>query len=98
MLRHRSHLTATVHRVQDLIDSRFAERLPLADLAAASEVSQRTPPAASPSLNHGQVSTWMFFASHMSVRTFGQTDTVTSPSCALRSRRSEEHTSELQSL
>jgi transcriptional regulator GlxA family with amidase domain len=31
-----------VHRVQDLIDARFAERLPLADLAAASGVSQRT--------------------------------------------------------
>lgn len=42
MLRHRSHLTETVHRVQDLIYSRFAERLPLADLAAASGVSQRT--------------------------------------------------------
>jgi transcriptional regulator GlxA family with amidase domain len=42
MLRHRSHLSDTVHRVQDLIDSRFTERLPLADLAAASGVSQRT--------------------------------------------------------
>ena len=37
MLRHRSHLSDTVHQVQDLIDSRFAERLPLADLAAAPE-------------------------------------------------------------
>jgi transcriptional regulator GlxA family with amidase domain len=42
MLRHRSHLSDTVHRVQDLIDARFTERLPLADLAAASGVSQRT--------------------------------------------------------
>ena len=42
MLRHRSHLSDSVHRIQDLIDSRFTERLPLADLAAASGVSQRT--------------------------------------------------------
>lgn len=42
MLRYRSHLSDTVHRVQDLIDSRFTERLPLAYLAAASGVSQRT--------------------------------------------------------
>ena len=42
MLRHRSHLSDTVHRVQDLIDSRFAERLPLADLASGAGVSQRT--------------------------------------------------------
>ena len=42
MLRHRSHLSDAVHRVQDLIDARFTERLPLADLAAASGVSQRT--------------------------------------------------------
>jgi transcriptional regulator GlxA family with amidase domain len=42
MLRHRSHLSDTVHLVQDLIDARFAERLRLADLAAASGVSQRT--------------------------------------------------------
>jgi transcriptional regulator GlxA family with amidase domain len=42
MLRHRSHLSDTVHRVQDLIDSRFTERLPLADLAATAGVSQRT--------------------------------------------------------
>ena len=31
-----------VHRVQDLIDRRFAEPLPLADLAAAGGVSERT--------------------------------------------------------
>jgi transcriptional regulator GlxA family with amidase domain len=42
MLRHRSHLSDTVHRVQDLIDSRFTERLPLADLAAVAGLSQRT--------------------------------------------------------
>jgi transcriptional regulator GlxA family with amidase domain len=42
MLRHRAHLSDAVHRVQDLIDTRFAERLPLADLAAASGVSGRT--------------------------------------------------------
>jgi transcriptional regulator GlxA family with amidase domain len=42
MLRHRAHLSDPVHRVQDLIDTRFAERLPLADLAAASGVSGRT--------------------------------------------------------
>jgi transcriptional regulator GlxA family with amidase domain len=42
MLRYRSHLSETVHRVQDLIDARFTERLPLAQLAASSGVSQRT--------------------------------------------------------
>jgi transcriptional regulator GlxA family with amidase domain len=42
MLRYRSHLSDVVHRVQDLIDARFTERLPLAELAAASGVSQRT--------------------------------------------------------
>ncbi len=42
MLRHRAHLSDTVHRVQDLIDARFQQQLPLADLAAASGVSQRT--------------------------------------------------------
>jgi transcriptional regulator GlxA family with amidase domain len=42
MLRHRSHLSDTVHRVQDLIDARFAEPLPLAELAVVSGVSQRT--------------------------------------------------------
>jgi transcriptional regulator GlxA family with amidase domain len=42
MLRHRGHLSDTVHSVQDLIDARFTERLRLADLAAASGVSQRT--------------------------------------------------------
>ncbi|SEK90791.1 GlxA family transcriptional regulator [Streptacidiphilus jiangxiensis] len=42
MLRHRSHLDDTVHRVQDLIDARFAEPLPLSVLAAAGGVSERT--------------------------------------------------------
>jgi transcriptional regulator GlxA family with amidase domain len=42
MLRYRSHLSDTVHRVQDLIDARFTERLPLEQLAASSGVSQRT--------------------------------------------------------
>lgn len=42
MLRHRSHLSDVVHRVQDLIDARFADRLPLAELASASGVSERT--------------------------------------------------------
>jgi transcriptional regulator GlxA family with amidase domain len=42
MLRHRSHLDDTVHRAQDLIDARFDEPLPLATLAAAVGVSERT--------------------------------------------------------
>ncbi|MCG5211777.1 DJ-1/PfpI family protein [Streptosporangium soli] len=42
MLRHRSHLSDAVHRTQDLIDSRFADRLLLTDLATASGVSERT--------------------------------------------------------
>ncbi|GAA4687398.1 GlxA family transcriptional regulator [Phytohabitans rumicis] len=42
MLRHRAHLSDVVHRVQDVIDARFADRLSLADLAAASGVSERT--------------------------------------------------------
>lgn len=42
MLRHRAHLSEVVHRIQDLIDSRFADNLPLADLAKASGVSERT--------------------------------------------------------
>jgi transcriptional regulator GlxA family with amidase domain len=42
MLRHRSHLSETVHRVQDMIDERFTERLPLTGLAVAAGVSQRT--------------------------------------------------------
>ncbi|WP_037607416.1 GlxA family transcriptional regulator [Streptacidiphilus rugosus] len=42
MLRHRAHLDDGVHRVQDLIDARFAEPLPLALLAGAARVSERT--------------------------------------------------------
>jgi transcriptional regulator GlxA family with amidase domain len=42
MLRHRAHLSELVHRVQDMIDARYAERLPLTDLAAVTGVSQRT--------------------------------------------------------
>jgi transcriptional regulator GlxA family with amidase domain len=42
MLRHRSHVDDTVHRVQDLIDARFSAQLPLADLATATGVSPRT--------------------------------------------------------
>jgi transcriptional regulator GlxA family with amidase domain len=42
MLRHRSHLSDTVHRAQDEIDARYTQRLPLAELAAAAGVSPRT--------------------------------------------------------
>jgi transcriptional regulator GlxA family with amidase domain len=42
MLRHRSHVDDTVHRVQDVIDARFAVRIPLAALAEEAGVSQRT--------------------------------------------------------
>ncbi|SCG65091.1 GlxA family transcriptional regulator [Micromonospora halophytica] len=42
MMRYRSHLSDAAHRVQDLIDSRFSEALPLADLAAAAGVAERT--------------------------------------------------------
>jgi transcriptional regulator GlxA family with amidase domain len=42
MLRHRSHLSDIVHRVQDRIDARYAHPLPLTDLARATGVSQRT--------------------------------------------------------
>jgi transcriptional regulator GlxA family with amidase domain len=42
MLRHRGHLSDTVHRVQDRIDAHFAEPLPLRHLAAACGVSERT--------------------------------------------------------
>ncbi|GAA2240335.1 MULTISPECIES: GlxA family transcriptional regulator [Kitasatospora] len=42
MLRHRSHLDDTVHRAQDIIDTRFAEPLPLPALASAVGVSDRT--------------------------------------------------------
>ncbi|MEO3746253.1 DJ-1/PfpI family protein [Plantactinospora sp. B5E13] len=42
MLRHRGHLSDVVHRVQDVIDARYADRLSLAELAASGGVSQRT--------------------------------------------------------
>ncbi|MBE1877641.1 GlxA family transcriptional regulator [Myceligenerans pegani] len=42
MLRHRSHVDDTVHRVQDHIDAHFARTLPLADLAAHAGVAERT--------------------------------------------------------
>jgi transcriptional regulator GlxA family with amidase domain len=42
MLRHRTHLSDAVHRVQDRIDASFAEPLPLAELARAAGVSERT--------------------------------------------------------
>ncbi|MCM2419261.1 MULTISPECIES: GlxA family transcriptional regulator [unclassified Streptomyces] len=42
MLRHRAHLSDAVHRVQDLIDTRFTEHLGLAALAATSGISERT--------------------------------------------------------
>ncbi|WBB66811.1 DJ-1/PfpI family protein [Micromonospora sp. WMMD812] len=42
MMRHRSHLSDAVHHVQDLIDSRYDESLPLAQLAAAGGVAERT--------------------------------------------------------
>jgi transcriptional regulator GlxA family with amidase domain len=42
MLRHRGHLNEVVHRVQDLIDERFTDTLPLADLCRAGGVSPRT--------------------------------------------------------
>jgi transcriptional regulator GlxA family with amidase domain len=42
LLRHRSHVDEAVHQVQDVIDARFASRLPLAELAVAAGCSQRT--------------------------------------------------------
>ncbi|MCP2263223.1 GlxA family transcriptional regulator [Promicromonospora thailandica] len=42
MLRHRSHLDDTVHRVQDHIDTHFTRTLPLPDLAARAGVAERT--------------------------------------------------------
>ncbi|MET8350169.1 MULTISPECIES: GlxA family transcriptional regulator [unclassified Micromonospora] len=42
MMRHRSHLSDAVHQVQDMIDSRYAETLPLAELAASGGVAERT--------------------------------------------------------
>jgi transcriptional regulator GlxA family with amidase domain len=42
LLRHRSHLNDAVHRIQDVIEARFTDRLSLADLAAESGCSERT--------------------------------------------------------
>lgn len=42
MLRHRGHLSDLAHRVQDVIDARYADKLPLADLAGQVGVSERT--------------------------------------------------------
>jgi transcriptional regulator GlxA family with amidase domain len=42
MLRHRGHLNDLAHRVQDVIDSRYADQLRLADLASEVGVSERT--------------------------------------------------------
>ncbi|MFD9706345.1 GlxA family transcriptional regulator [Lentzea sp. NPDC059081] len=42
LLRHRSHVNETVHRVQDVIESRLADRLSLAELAMLAGCSERT--------------------------------------------------------
>lgn len=42
MLRHRDHLSDVVHRVQDVIDARFSQALPLDVLACEVGVSERT--------------------------------------------------------
>lgn len=42
MLRHRSHVDDTAHRVQDHIDAHFTRTLPLADLATRAGVAERT--------------------------------------------------------
>ncbi|MDR7382266.1 GlxA family transcriptional regulator [Promicromonospora iranensis] len=42
MLRHRSHVDDTVHRVQNHIDTHFDRALPLTDLAAHAGVAERT--------------------------------------------------------
>jgi transcriptional regulator GlxA family with amidase domain len=42
MLRYRSHVSDAVHRVQDMIDTSFSSSLPLASLAGAAGVSERT--------------------------------------------------------
>ncbi|MGW4651395.1 GlxA family transcriptional regulator [Kitasatospora sp. NPDC004289] len=42
VLRHRSHLSDSVHRVQDQIDAGFADRLTLTDLATTAGLSERT--------------------------------------------------------
>jgi transcriptional regulator GlxA family with amidase domain len=42
MLRHRNHLSDTAHRAQDHIEARFADALPLAEIAGRCDVSERT--------------------------------------------------------
>lgn len=42
MLRHRGHVSDLAHRIQDVIDARYHQRLPLTELAAAGGVSERT--------------------------------------------------------
>jgi transcriptional regulator GlxA family with amidase domain len=42
LLRHRGHLNEAVHRVQDLLEAHFTDRLTLSDLADASGCSERT--------------------------------------------------------
>ncbi|MGW5049525.1 GlxA family transcriptional regulator [Actinokineospora sp. NPDC004072] len=42
LLRHRSHVDDAVHRMQDVIESRFHERLTLADLARIAGCGERT--------------------------------------------------------
>lgn len=42
MVRHRAHLDDAVHRVQDVIEARLADRVPLAELSGLSRCSERT--------------------------------------------------------
>ncbi|MCG8923599.1 GlxA family transcriptional regulator [Lentzea sp. CC55] len=42
LLRHRSHINETVHRIQDVIESRLTDRLSLAELATHAGCSERT--------------------------------------------------------
>jgi transcriptional regulator GlxA family with amidase domain len=42
MVRHRAHLDDAVHRVQDVIEARLADRVPLAELSGLSGCSERT--------------------------------------------------------
>lgn len=42
LLKHRSHVNETVHRIQDIIETRMTDRLSLAELARLSGCSERT--------------------------------------------------------
>jgi transcriptional regulator GlxA family with amidase domain len=42
LLRHRAHVNETVHQIQDTLESRMTERLPLAELARLTRCSPRT--------------------------------------------------------